>query len=485
MIPLIERYIYEHISEWPIKFQQPLSLSAMVRYSKEDDGLVDRFWIGQVIFWFTGSASHPFLVTKIMDSSVGFELVKKVETIQKEVNENIGYNLFPQIFDLAELSGKIILFQEAVQGPNFEIALSRAIYGPECSLSLMSRVIQSQFKEMGEAFKRLQGIKTSDKPLRWGNWAYRLGQDFKNNCDFDTGCLTDAHLNEMRKAIDSLPMYSHMMLIEDHVANYFPGLRGVDQIDPYLEEMISQWPGTIGAFRFIIAFFRAGPIVNIFNNWLDAIAVAIVDRDGETIFGPPVRSMLKQVGLNLEQTNVIWALVMVTYFIRVQRELGFHEKNVFVINRLKADFEQQTKKLVEIQERLRKNKRLDFTPFILTKERILEQMPLSNEELPHLIEEGYKRFNIVHYRNKFYAMAQVLGPLDLTQTKESTISEYQKHNLCFVADSVNTVKELIDQFKRIEALEKELTESSIWFRVAKRINRLKGGVLRRKMKKGK
>ena len=218
MIPLIERYIYEHISEWPIKFQQPLSLSAMVRYNKEDDGLVDRFWIGQVIFWFTGSASHPFLVTKIMDSSVGLELVKKVETIQKEVNENIGYNLFPQIFDLAELSGKIILFQEAVQGPNFEIALSRAIYGPECSLSLMSRVIQSQFKEMGEAFKRLQGIKTSDKPLRWGNWAYRLGQDFKNNCDFDTGCLTDAHLNEMRKAIDSLPMYSHMMLIEDHVA---------------------------------------------------------------------------------------------------------------------------------------------------------------------------------------------------------------------------------------------------------------------------
>jgi|GEM_PF-2312809 len=437
---IIERYIYEHINNWPVKIQPPVHLRPLIRSNKEDNGIVDRFWIGKVVFWFAGEDSCPCLVSKIMDKTVGLESVKRCAVVQEKVNEKIGYAVFPRIFDIAEISGNIVLFLEAVKGPNYEIELSRAIYGPERSLARAERVIQRQFKEMGGLIRHLQDIRTSDKPRRWGDWAYRLGQDFRNTCGFDANSLTDAHLDEMKKAIDSVPIYQHLILVEDHIANYLPGPRAVDQIDPNIEELISQRPGIIDVFRFIVAYFRAGPLAGVINDWLYAIASAIMDKDGRTIIGPPVRDILRQVGLNPEQAKVIWGFVMVTFFIRAESELEFHGKNPFVIDTLRAQFHQWTKSLVEIQELINSNKRFDLRPIILAQDNILPQAA-SLASPARLIEEGYKGFNIVSCENKFYGLAQDEGAFDSNKVKNN---QYKK---CFVSTSIFGVKELIDRFE--------------------------------------
>lgn len=63
---------------------------------------------------------------------------------------------------------------------------------------------------------------------------------------------------------------------------------------------------------------------------------------------------------------------------------------------------------------------------------------------PELVKENYKGFNIVRYKHSFYALAQALGPLDLAQLDEQTLSEYQKSNACVIADSIEGGQRLLD-----------------------------------------
>lgn len=62
-----------------------------------------------------------------------------------------------------------------------------------------------------------------------------------------------------------------------------------------------------------------------------------------------------------------------------------------------------------------------------------------------LVEQGYSGFNLVRYRSKFYALAQTLGPLNLTQVDYDTLRVYQENYQCFIANSLGEVKRLIDQ----------------------------------------
>jgi len=381
MIPAIQRYIYEHLGNWPIKFDRHLSLSPLLRSNKEANGIVNNFWIGKVIFWFTDKYNYPCLVTKIMDKSVKFDSIKRCITIQKKINDKIGYTVFPEVFDIVELSGNIVIFQEAIKGPNYEIELSRAIYGPTCSLGRVKQVVQHQFKEIRGLLTNLQDMQISDQPRRWGDWAYRLGQDFRNTCGFNTSCLTNEHLDEMKRAIDSVPIYQKFILVEDHIANFLPGPRLVDQIHPNIDELLAKRPGVIDAFRFIIAYFRAGPIVGIFNDWLYAIISGIMDKDDKTIIGTSVRDLLRQVGFDLEQPKVIWAFVMATFFIRAKNEIEFHGENPLVIDALKIDFQRYTEKLVGIQKFLRSNKKFDFSPIIIAQDNFFSPRPSTLSEL--------------------------------------------------------------------------------------------------------
>ena len=49
---------------------------------------------------------------------------------------------------------------------------------------------------------------------------------------------------------------------------------------------------------------------------------------------------------------------------------------------------------------------------------------------PVLIEEGYKGFNIVHYRMKYYALLQSLGSIDLTHSNGNELQKYTDEHMC-------------------------------------------------------
>jgi hypothetical protein len=75
------------------------------------------------------------------------------------------------------------------------------------------------------------------------------------------------------------------------------------------------------------------------------------------------------------------------------------------------------------------------------KQRIQHVMP----SWPELVEQSYQGFNLVSYRGKVYALAQALGPVDLSQVDEIALSSYQARGECYIGSSPEEVKNLIPQ----------------------------------------
>ncbi len=67
---------------------------------------------------------------------------------------------------------------------------------------------------------------------------------------------------------------------------------------------------------------------------------------------------------------------------------------------------------------------------------------------PHmLVEEGFHGFNIVHYENRFYALAISLGEFDVDKVEESLLKKCQENKMCFIGDSEVEVKELVSKWR--------------------------------------
>lgn len=392
MIPIIERYIHEHIDNWPVKIQQPLCLRPLL-LSNVNYNFVENYpLITRVILWFGEEDNYPSIVTKIMDRSLKLESIKRCITFQDRINEKMGYNVFPKIFDIAEISGNIVLFEEGVKSSTYETELKYAICGPERSLARLERVIQRQFKEMGGLFRHLQDMQTLDKPQQWGDLAYKLGQDFKKTCGFDANFLTDSSLDMTRRAIDSVPMYQSPVLADLVCPNIFPGPKLIDNINPNIDELNAQLPNIINVFRFIVPYFYSPPVRDVFKDWPYALAVAITDKEGQTIIGPPVRDILRRVGLDPDQPDVIWAFVMFATLFEMRDKLDFYGKSPFMIDGKKDEFRQWTKRLVEIQKFISRNKKFDPRPIILAQDSLRTQEPLASPDLTQAILSLFPSF---------------------------------------------------------------------------------------------
>lgn len=63
---------------------------------------------------------------------------------------------------------------------------------------------------------------------------------------------------------------------------------------------------------------------------------------------------------------------------------------------------------------------------------------------PRLVETDFRGFNIVMHKGKFYALVKPLGAVDLT-LGESILNQYQQNKHCVVADSLEEVKQLVEQ----------------------------------------
>lgn len=63
---------------------------------------------------------------------------------------------------------------------------------------------------------------------------------------------------------------------------------------------------------------------------------------------------------------------------------------------------------------------------------------------PRLVEEGYRGFNILLYGSRYYALAQDLGPVDLTQADPEVLGEYEGRGRCAPGASLEEVKGRVD-----------------------------------------
>jgi len=66
---------------------------------------------------------------------------------------------------------------------------------------------------------------------------------------------------------------------------------------------------------------------------------------------------------------------------------------------------------------------------------------------PMLVEEGYRKYNILAWKDRFYAIAQATGPMDLTDADESTFAELQERGVCVTGDSLEEAKRRVDEFQ--------------------------------------
>ena len=62
---------------------------------------------------------------------------------------------------------------------------------------------------------------------------------------------------------------------------------------------------------------------------------------------------------------------------------------------------------------------------------------------PLLVEESFSGFNIVHYKDKYYAVSQICGPVDFLTLQVSHLKKLIEKRDCFVGDSLKEVKLLI------------------------------------------
>jgi hypothetical protein len=72
---------------------------------------------------------------------------------------------------------------------------------------------------------------------------------------------------------------------------------------------------------------------------------------------------------------------------------------------------------------------------------------LQERLLPRTLKPAYKGFNLVAYRGNVWAVAQALGPLDLTSLAASDIEEHERTARIFVAPSAEEAKRWIDQIR--------------------------------------
>ena len=63
---------------------------------------------------------------------------------------------------------------------------------------------------------------------------------------------------------------------------------------------------------------------------------------------------------------------------------------------------------------------------------------------PVLVESGYRGFNIVHHRMKYYAILQSSGAIDFTQQYENEFQKYIAEHKCIVGSSLEEVKQIVD-----------------------------------------
>lgn len=70
---------------------------------------------------------------------------------------------------------------------------------------------------------------------------------------------------------------------------------------------------------------------------------------------------------------------------------------------------------------------------------------LNEISLPRIIDEGIEGFNIIFYKNSYFAFLQSIGPLDLASLKDQDFIKYKRERSCFSGNTIDEVKTQIKQ----------------------------------------
>jgi len=357
MLEQIERYIREHAGSWHLDVSPSTRLRGLLRANPENDGIVREFGagrIGTIVFWFRVVDRKPFLVSKIFGTALSESAIAECASLQESANQVLGYRLFPKIHATAQINGARVVMMEAADGPTYEIHLARAVSGPERSVNALRRVVTRQFEELGSALRSLQAISLSRTDIKWGAMAASNARRFLQLCPAAGAIVSDASIRAMVELIDTMPLQTHFVLTEDHIANYLPGPRAVDQLVPDIRGLCAQWPGPVSGLRILLAFFRASPIREGFTDyaWLDALALCITGDSRFDIVGTPVRRFLDELGIKSASPQVTWAFVMGVFFMRACQELEFYADSDNAVL-LRNEFPDLARDLIRIRDVLK------------------------------------------------------------------------------------------------------------------------------------
>lgn len=83
------------------------------------------------------------------------------------------------------------------------------------------------------------------------------------------------------------------------------------------------------------------------------------------------------------------------------------------------------------------------------------------QSLPVLVQEGFRGFNIVHYKTKYYAVLQSLGPMDFTHLEDDYLKVLMAEKKCAVGMSFEEAKQIVTQIvPEWEYPSKQIVETS-------------------------
>jgi hypothetical protein len=368
MINAIHGYIRANAGKWLAGIPEDTNLQPLFRSNVNYNFVENYPLITRVILWFTEGDKYPCVVSKIMDSSIKRQSIDQCLEIQERLNKYLGWPVFPKVYDITEISGSIVLFEEGVRSSTYESELKRVVWGPESSLTALERTINQQFSEMGGLFQKLQKMATSNQPRKWGDWAYKMGQDFRSACGIEKKYLNDVHLDIMKSTIDAAPFPETAVIADMVCPNIFPGPRLIDNINPDINGLNTQLPGLINVFRFMVTYFYSPPVKDVFTDWIYTLAAAITDTEGQTIPGIAVRDILTKCGLDTGRPDIIWSFIMAATFFEMKDKLDFYNNSPFMLGGKKEEYLRWTKELIEIQGRINKKGKLDPGPIIIAQQ---------------------------------------------------------------------------------------------------------------------
>lgn len=169
----------------------------------------------------------------------------------------------------------------------------------------------------------------------------------------------------------------------------------------------------------------------------DNILVNIMDMTG-TLF-----KLWESIRLYSTESNVALMLkYLETLMHRKDREFEetFYYEDLFenlLTSRSREEF-LEMQKVIQTKRQYRNN--LLVQPFGSFDSMMRKELPIV-----YIVEQSYKKFNILMYKGQLYGLAQRLGCVGLSTVDGHTLGELQKNGTCVIGNSLEEVKQLIEQ----------------------------------------